>query len=133
MWYKQENEKKLIIQGNEILLPFPIKSLIDFGNLKVVYIAPVKETEYFNYIKLLETFKIVNLVAIDKAGITIWEHLNRFIASIKKVRHQSPLILLNNTMEEPGKNTYDLLIDCQGWNFYINPETGEKIREEQTK
>jgi hypothetical protein len=130
--FTREYEKKIIIQGNEILLPFPIKSILDSDDVLIIYSAPTNESDYFKYIEILETIKTANIVAINKAGKIIWEYSNRFIANIKKVQHQSSLILLKN-ISKVCENKYDLLIDCRGWNFYINPETGEKIREEQTK
>jgi len=110
------------VSGREVFFPREVTKVIDFKNIVVVQTAPNKgETNE-------DWFKIDSIYGVSKVdGNIIW---SRPGFEISKHQKKSKILLLN-----PIENLsidYELQIYCMSINFYVNPDSGKTIRQEQT-
>jgi len=124
MQYTIKSDKIIEVNKKEIHFDFPIKTILDFEDCIVILLAFEEKNDIKNE-------KKSNLLAISEVGHVLWQTSNKYIEEIRKVAHKTPLIILDEILKKEIDNKYDVLIHLYKWNFYINPETGEKIREEQ--
>ena len=119
----QINKTTIEVIGKRIDFSREISKILEFENVYVVH-TKSKEGELIN-----DGFKIFRVFGISKCnGDIIWK---RFGFDISKQKKEKNLILLNNTTDL--KKKYYLVIYAISMLFYINPDTGDIIRQEQTK
>ncbi|GHV59362.1 hypothetical protein FACS1894182_13350 [Bacteroidia bacterium] len=127
MQFLIKSDKIIKINNIKISFDFPIKTILDFDDCLVILLIPQEKDD----IKQVEKNNKTNLLAINNKGQILWQISNIYIPEIRKVVHKTPLIILDETLKKEISNKFDLLIHLDKFNFYFNPKTGEKIREEQ--
>jgi hypothetical protein len=131
MQYTIKSNKVIEVNRKVIVFDFPIETILDFEDTLIIYLMPKDNSEYVEYIERIEKKNTPNLIAINDEGNILWKISNRFIDRLKRVHHKSSLLILDYNLREQVNSRHELLITIGCWNFYINPKTGEKIREEQ--
>jgi hypothetical protein len=125
------NGKEVTLDSKKIVFPFEIVSVVEFDKIIVVHIGPATDADYDRFKNEFGTSSgkgPVYAYSID--GALLWQWRTRHVNSISKVEHRTSLLLPESILK---KNKFDLLIECEGWNFFIDPLTGEKISEAQVK
>jgi len=125
MRYRVKSERVIEVNSIKITFDFPIKTILDFDNCIVILLTLQKKNELKK--------QVSNLLAISNKGELLWQISNKYINEIKKIAHKTSLIILDNVLKKEIYNRFDLLIPLDKWNFYLNPETGKKIRDEQVE
>lgn len=111
------------VSGRKISFPREISKVVDFDDVLIVQTKPNRgETNE-------DWFKIDSIYGVSKIdGKIIW---SRPGFEISKQRKEPKIILLNPNDKRPDE--YELVIYAVSMNFYVNPNSGETIRQEQTK
>lgn len=125
---------KVIMNKNNVEFPFPIKKVIEFEHVLIVFVYPKNKDQNEKY-KNFYDWKLSRgpVYAISDEGKILWQWKTSYVGNISKVPHKSSIVLLDPLLRKQEESKYDLLIHAQGWNFYVDPKTGRKISEEQTR
>lgn len=111
------------VSDTEIFFPREISRVLDFDNTLVVQTKPKPEETNEDW------FKIDSIFGISKLeGKIIWARPGFEISKQKK---EPKIFILGSKNIQPVK--HELLIYAISLMFYINPDTGEVLRTEQSK
>jgi hypothetical protein len=131
--YFRVEKNILYIKEKRIEFDYDIIEVLEFDTSIVIYIAPVNKKDYEEYNqKYSWKNKKGPVWGISKDGEFLWQWETGYINSIRKGETQAKIILPSGFK---GNNTKKscLILNGDNWVFYVNPQTGEKICEEQTK
>lgn len=116
---KKINRSTVIINGRPIDFLRTISEIIEFDNVYVV------QTEAESGETMYDSFKIDRVFGISKIdGEILWKRPG---IKISKQKRKKKIILFNEIDE------YDLIVYAMSLIFYIDPETGNIIGQEQVK
>ncbi|GHV59365.1 hypothetical protein FACS1894182_13360 [Bacteroidia bacterium] len=119
----------LYVKGKKIKFDYNIVDVLEFDSSIIVYIAPINVEDNEAYDKQYSWKNKKGPVwGFSKNGELLWHWETGYINGIKKGEIKSRIFLPDN------KNTYPcVILKGDSWDFYVNPITGKKIRDEQTK
>jgi hypothetical protein len=118
------------LNGKKIEFDYPIVEILEFDTSIIIFIAPTRKEDYEQYDQKYSWKNNEGPVwGFSKEGVFLWQWKIGYVNSIKKGEIDEKILLSTDYY----KKKPCLMLYCVDWVFYVDPKTGEKLREEQTK